>query len=110
MPLSVSLLLNKPHTQESTALLMRWAGTTKDHIGVVQHQSLSFPMPGSPEPLIPLRPHGSFSPPPFSLCLFHVLLFLSRALYRNISPFFFLTKSQALLPISWEVKLHSAEI
>lgn len=46
-------------------------------------------MPGSPEPLIPLRPRGSFSPPPFSLCLFHVLLFLSRALYQNIPPFFF---------------------
>ena len=111
MSLSVLLLLNKPHTQESTVLLLRRACTTEDHIGLFstkaflsQSQTLlntSFPCT-----------LNAVSPRPLSL----YVSFMSSYFYpvpsirTYLSLFFFLSKSQALLPIYWEVKCLSAEI
>lgn len=110
MSLSVSLLLNKPHTQESTVLLLRWAGITEDYIGLFSTKAFL----SQCQPLLNPSFHCALNAvSPHSLCV----SFMSSYFYPVPSIktylslfFFFLSKSQALLPIYWEVKLHSAEI
>lgn len=87
--LFVSLLVNKPCTQESTMLLLRWACITKDHTGLFNTKAF-------PKARLSWTPSfccfliaQSLPCPPFSLCLLHLLLVLSYALYQNVSFFFF---------------------
>lgn len=92
MSLSVSLLLNKPHTQESTVLLLRWAGTTEDYIGLFSTKAFL----SQCQPLLNPSFHcalNAVSPRPHSLCVSFMSSYFypvpSIKTYLSLSFFFF---------------------